>query len=182
MVGKSTCGSGATGRNGNAVIPTKASATVNVPFFQRSPQGAQIIDLDPDMKIDRTHLDGRCLLEIPRQLKRRMGVPLAVAHMADLDVAGLVRSAAHHLHAEVLRVELDRAVKVADGKHRMVDAETIAHRLLPVPTLRCDEPSPIGYRKSISWGHLREAPQRCASTYEISFLHRGSGDLPGTAP
>ncbi len=29
MVGKSTCGSGATGRNGNDTMPTKASAAIN---------------------------------------------------------------------------------------------------------------------------------------------------------
>jgi hypothetical protein len=29
MVGKSTCGSGATGRNGNETMPTKASAAIN---------------------------------------------------------------------------------------------------------------------------------------------------------
>ncbi len=29
MVGKSTCGSGATGRNGKATMPTKASAAIN---------------------------------------------------------------------------------------------------------------------------------------------------------
>src|SRR5579862_6587930 len=29
MVGKSTCGNGATGRNGNATMPTKASADIN---------------------------------------------------------------------------------------------------------------------------------------------------------
>ncbi len=29
MVGKSTCGSGATGRDGNATMPTKAKAAIN---------------------------------------------------------------------------------------------------------------------------------------------------------
>ncbi len=29
MVGKSTCGSGATGRNGNETMPTKATAAIN---------------------------------------------------------------------------------------------------------------------------------------------------------
>ena len=29
MVGKSTCGSGATGRNGNATMPTNASAAIS---------------------------------------------------------------------------------------------------------------------------------------------------------
>ncbi len=48
MVGKSTCGSGATGRKGNATIPTNARAAINsVVATGRRMNGSEMLTLRP---------------------------------------------------------------------------------------------------------------------------------------